>query len=202
MKTRVRVVFPSIEKEKPSWPYIGFDGEKRAAEVMNALAASLPDIEFSHAVYYSVEEAKQECQYHANGNFDGWLVYISCLWTRIPQFLADAAHACPYIIRSHAEDNKGASVQSLLSLGRTVTTIALSTPNRAMALHTARTVANVDDKRACRTKLAAEVDTDKILRNYHSDIFGWHQVTCYGDHRRAMKQLARLYGLRLIEQDR
>jgi hypothetical protein len=130
----------------------------------------------------------------------GQIIYAHCVATNRPD--GTAGLSCPYILRSHAEDLKGASVQSLLPLGRTVTTVALSSQHRAMGLHTARTVANVDDERACRTKLAAEVDTDKILANYHMELFGWHQVTCYGDHRRSMKQLARLYGLRLIEQDR
>lgn len=130
----------------------------------------------------------------------GQIIYAHCVATNRP--LGPDGPCCPYIIRSHAEDRRGASVQSLLPLGQTVTTIALSAANKAMGLHTARTVANVDDDKACRTKLAAEVDTDKLLEKYHAELFGWHQVTCYGDHRRAMKQLARLYALRCIEQDR
>jgi len=33
-------------------------------------------------------------------------------------------------------------------------------------------------------------------------MFGWHQVTCYGDYRKEIKHLARLLGLKLVEQDR
>ena len=437
MKPRIQVVFTGLCKDKPSWPHINYDVEKRAAEVMPVLEKAIPDVEFSHVVYYSREEAEKGYAKNEKGKYDGWLVYISCIWTGIPQFYAenvrpvvladelysgsgefltarslieeknlsvatvsssnftdvietvrllevmvrmrqtkvlvfsnnakpwgatpeeiaateevfgtktilktghdlqkmydavaeseagpvrdrwmgeakaivepDAAEilksarmylavkkymaeekadavsidclslfyaggasaypcltffqlnndgstgvcegdlhstisqllfrylcgrpayvsdpvideaagqiiyahcvatnrphgpegaACPYIIRSHAEDLKGASIQSLLPLGQTVTTIAVSPQHKVMGLHTARTVANVDEEKACRTKLAAEVDTDKILTKYHTEYFGWHQVTCYGDHRRAMKQLARLYGLRCIEQDR
>ena len=437
MKTRIRVVFTGLKKDTPAWPYINYDVEKRSAEVMLLLEKAFPDVEFSHVVYYSREEAEKGFDENEKGKYDGWLVYISCIWTNIAQFYAENVHpvviadelysgsgeflstrslveakslpvamiassnfsdvidtvrlldvmarmrqtrvlvfsndekpygaspeeieatrkvfgtetvlktgkdlqevyaaisekeavpirdrwtkeakaivepdaaeilksarmylavkklmadtkadavsidclnlfydnameaypcmaffqlnndggtgvcegdlhstisqllfrylcgrsayvsdpvvdeaagqiiyahcvatnrpygpeaaACPYIIRSHAEDLKGASVQSLLPLGQTVTTIAVSPQHKVMGLHTARTVANVDDEKACRTKLAAEVDTDKILEKYHMEYFTWHQVTCYGDHRRAMKQIARLYGLRCIEQDR
>ena len=437
MKTRIRVVFTGLKKDCPNWPHINYNVEKRADEVMAMLRSQLPDIDFTHAVYYSREEAEQGYASSEKGEYDGWLIYLTTLMTMIPVFYAEHVHPvviademysgsgeflgvraqiekqnlpvatvsssdfgdvvdtvrlldvmakmrrsrvlvianskkswgadpakveaakqifgtdvvfktgqdlrqayaattdsdarpqcdqwigeaqavvepdekellrsarmysalkelmaqtqadavtvdclglfysgeadaypclsffqlnndgitgvcegdlnstlaqllfrhlsgqpayvsdpvideavgqiiyahcvatnrvagplgapCPYVIRSHAEDLKGASVQTLLPLGQTVTTAALSGPNRAMALHTARTVANVNEERACRTKLAAEVDTDLLLSNYHADLFGWHQVTCYGNHRRAMKQLARLYGLRCIEQDR
>jgi len=40
----------------------------------------------------------------------------------------------------------------------------------------------VNDDKVCRTKLAAEVDAEKILNNYHFEIFSWHRVTFYGDY--------------------
>jgi len=130
----------------------------------------------------------------------GQIIYAHCVATNRP-FGPDGP-GNPYIIRSHAEDHKGASVQSLLPLGQTVTSMAVSPQERAMGLYTAKTVANVNEEKACRTKLAAEVDVQRVLANYHFELFSWHQVTCYGDHRHAMQQLARLYGLRLIELDR
>jgi hypothetical protein len=130
----------------------------------------------------------------------GQIIYAHCVATNRPH--GSTSIGCPYIIRSHAEDRNGASVQSILPLGQTVTTIAISSIDNVMGLHTARTVANVDEERACRTKLAAEVDTEKLLKNYHMEYFNWHQTTCYGNYRRAMKQLSRLYGMECIEQDR
>lgn len=106
-----------------------------------------------------------------------------------------------YIIRSHAEDRKGASVQSLMPLGHQVTTAKVSVKNQAFAIHTGRTVANVADEKACRTKLAAEVDASRILDNYHSELFGWHRVTSYGDWRKQLINLATLYGLKIFEED-
>jgi len=108
----------------------------------------------------------------------------------------------PYIIRSHAEDGKGASVQSLLPLGHPVTTVKVSVANKAFAVHGGRAVANIHDEKGCRTKLAAETDALKILDNYRFDVFGWHRVTCYGDVRKPLTNLARLYGLSLHEEDR
>jgi len=130
----------------------------------------------------------------------GQIIYAHCVATSRafgPNELAN-----PYVIRSHAEDRKGASVQSLLPLGHQITTLKVSAEHKAFAIHTGKTVANVEDDKACRTKLAAEVDAQRILDNYHSEIFGWHRVTCYGDYRKQLINLTTLYGLDVLEEDR
>ena len=104
----------------------------------------------------------------------------------------------PYILRSHAEDNKGAVVQSLLPLGVTVTTIETNPAEKALVVHTAKTVDNIDDPKACRTKLAAEANVEKILNNWR---WGWHRVTFYGDYRKDVKNLATLMGFQVYEED-
>jgi L-fucose isomerase-like protein len=130
----------------------------------------------------------------------GQIVYAHCVATN--RVFGPHGLANPYLIRSHAEDRKGASVQSLLPLGRQVTTLKVSAEHKAFAIHTGRTVANVEDDKACRTKLAAEVDAQRILDNYHSELFGWHRVTCYGEYRKQLIDLATLYGLDVLEEDR
>jgi len=40
------------------------------------------------------------------------------------------------------------------------------------------------------------------MDNYHFDLFSWHRVTCYGDHRTARLNLACLYGMEIYEEDR
>lgn len=87
-------------------------------------------------------------------------------------------------------------------MGQTVTTLKVSTQHKAFAIHTGRSVANVEEDKACRTKLAAEVDARRILASYHDEIFGWHRVTCYGDCRESFINLATLYGLEIYEEDR
>ena len=104
----------------------------------------------------------------------------------------------PYILRSHAEDNKGAVVQSLLPLGVTVTTIETNPAGKALVIHTGKTVANIDDPKACRTKLAAEANVEKILNNWR---WGWHRVTFYGDYRKEVKNLSTLMSLQVYEED-
>lgn len=107
--------------------------------------------------------------------------------------------ANPYIIRSHAEDGKGASVQSLLPAGETVTTLENDIWGKRMVIHTGKTTRNVDEPKACRTKLAAKTDAQRILDNWD---MGWHRVTVYGDHRKQCKQLARLMEFAVTEEDK
>jgi L-fucose isomerase-like protein len=128
------------------------------------------------------------------------IIYAHCVATNKvygPQGLAN-----PYIIRSHAEDRKGASVQSLMPLGKKVTTIKVSLKDRALSVHQGKTVANVEDDKGCRTKLAVEVNAEKVFYNYHSEIFSWHRVTFYGDFKKEIVNLAVLLGLKIIEEDK
>jgi len=128
------------------------------------------------------------------------IIYTHCVATN--KVYGPDGLSNPYIIRSHAEDQKGASIQSIMPLGEKVTTIKVSSINKAFSIHTGKTVANVNDEKACRTKLAAEVDAEKILNNYHFEIFSWHRVTFYGDYRKEMINLATLYGLKTYQEDR
>jgi hypothetical protein len=104
----------------------------------------------------------------------------------------------PYILRSHSEDRKGAVVQSLLPLGETVTSIQINPKEKAFVLHSGKTVANIDDEKACRTKLATETNVEKILETYR---WGWHRVTFFGNWRKDVKDLATLMGLSVYEED-
>ena len=70
---------------------------------------------------------------------------------------APAGRANPYHIRSHSEDRKGAVVRSLMPLGEMTTTLEFDPDKKEILFHQAKTVANIDEDKACRTKLAAEV---------------------------------------------
>ncbi len=107
--------------------------------------------------------------------------------------------ASPFHIRSHSEDRKGASVRALMPLGEITTTLKFAPLRKEVVVHQARTVANIDEDKACRTKLAAEVkDVDKLLTEW--DRWGWHRVTYYGDMRRPVATLAGLLGFNVIQE--
>ncbi len=87
-----------------------------------------------------------------------------------------------------------------MPVGHVVTTLQVAPTRQQMIIHQAKTVGNVDDHRSCRTKLAAEVigDVDKLLTQW--DQWGWHRVTFYGEHRRAVRQVSALLGFQVIEE--
>jgi hypothetical protein len=108
--------------------------------------------------------------------------------------------ANPYQIRSHSEDRKGASMRSLLPLGRMTTTLQMDPARKEILIHQGKSVANIDEDRACRTKLAVDVkgDIDKLMTFW--DQWGWHRVTFYGDLRKPVEALASTLGYKLIEE--
>ena len=126
------------------------------------------------------------------------IIYLHCVAPN--KVFGPEGSTNPYLIRSHAEDRKGASLQSLLPLGQMVTTLKFAPERREVILHQGKTVANVDDPRSCRTKLAAEVkgDIQKLLSYW--DQWGWHRVTFFGDHKLAVSQISTLLGIKLIEE--
>ncbi len=108
--------------------------------------------------------------------------------------------ANPYHIRNHSEDRKGAAVRSLMPLGEMTTTLEFDPDKKQVILHRAKTVENIDEDKACRTKLAAEPvgDIDKLF-NYW-DTWGWHRVTFYGNLQRPVEHMAALLGFEVIRE--
>ncbi|MHC4558425.1 MAG: twin-arginine translocation signal domain-containing protein [Planctomycetota bacterium] len=108
--------------------------------------------------------------------------------------------ANPYHIRNHSEDRKGAAIRSLMPLGEMTTTLEFDPDKKQVIIHQGKSVANIDEDKACRTKLAAEVegDIDKLMEYW--DTWGWHRVTFYGDLKRPVEQMAALLGFEVIEE--
>ncbi len=125
------------------------------------------------------------------------IIYAHCVATN--RVFGPKGDTNPYIIRSHAEDDKGASVQSLMPANQDVTSSKFELGTKRMVIHSARTTRNVSEDKACRTKLAAKTNAEGILKNWD---FGWHRVTVYGDYRKQLIRLATLYGLAVVEEDK
>ncbi|MDI6699056.1 MAG: hypothetical protein QME85_08990 [Candidatus Saccharicenans sp.] len=108
--------------------------------------------------------------------------------------------ANPYRIRNHSEDRKGAAIQSILPAGELVTSFELNSESGEIVLHQAITTGNVEEDKACRTKLAAEPvgNINRLLLEW--DRFGWHRVTVYGDLKRKLEVVSHLLGLKLVEE--
>ncbi len=109
--------------------------------------------------------------------------------------------AAPCIIRSHAEDGKGACYQVIMPPNETITTVKVNLLERKISIHQGRSMGNIDENRACRTKLVVEANAKKILDNYRYGTFGWHRISFYGDFRKEVRDLAGLLGLEVVEED-
>jgi len=124
-----------------------------------------------------------------------WIIYAHCVAPS--KVYGPNGPSNPYHIRDHSEDRKGAAVRSLMPLGQITSTLKFNPARRQVVFHQARTVANVDEDKACRTKLAAEVkDPFKLLSEW--DRWGWHRVTFYGDLRRPVETISGLLGFEVI----
>ena len=106
----------------------------------------------------------------------------------------------PYHLRNHSEDRKGAVVRSLMPLGYLTTTVEFHPTRKEVIFHQGKAVDNVDDDKACRSKLAAEVkgDIEKLMNEW--DQWGWHRVTFYGDLKEPVRQMADALKLRFVEE--
>jgi hypothetical protein len=82
--------------------------------------------------------------------------------------------------------------------GEITTSIEFNTERKDLVMHQAKSVENVEEDKACRTKLAAEVigDINKLMTEW--DRFGWHRVTVYGDHKKAVETVCALLGIKVV----
>jgi len=106
----------------------------------------------------------------------------------------------PYHLRDHSEDHKGACCRSLMPLGELTTTLLFDHDKKQVILHQGTTVENVDEYRACRTKLAVEVKGDVFKLMNYWDKWGWHRVTFFGDFKRPVYNVAALLGFEVVEE--
>ena len=105
---------------------------------------------------------------------------------------------CAYEIRDHSEDRKGAAIRSLLPLNETLSTLEFVSYAKTVVFHQSRAVDNLEEDRACRTKLVAEVkDARRLMEGWD---FGWHRVTVYGDWKTQIANTAALLGWKFVEE--
>ncbi|MBN1588012.1 MAG: hypothetical protein JW888_00690 [Pirellulales bacterium] len=106
----------------------------------------------------------------------------------------------PFEILTHSEDRKGAAVRSIFPTGYMTTTVEFGPEWKTILFHQGKAVENVDDDRACRTKLAVEPvgDIEKLFGQW--DQWGWHRVTYYGDLKEPVYALADALGWKVLEE--
>jgi hypothetical protein len=108
-----------------------------------------------------------------------------------------AGERAPYIIRSHMEDNKGASLQVKMRVGQVITMAKLINQD-TMLISTGTITDNPDSDRGCRTKITTKVaNARKLLEGYEG---GLHRVIFYGDRVGAVRDLAGLMQFRVVEE--
>jgi hypothetical protein len=126
------------------------------------------------------------------------VIYAHCVAPT--RMLGPGGPANPFKIRSHAEDGKGASIQSLMPAGYMTTSFRMTNDLKAMAVHQAKSVGNVDEPKACRTKLAAEVKGDIGRLFLEWDRFSWHRLTVYGDVQDEIEELAKAFDMEVVRE--
>ena len=116
----------------------------------------------------------------------------------------------PYIIRSHLEDDKGASLQVRMRIGQVITTAKLVNLD-TMLISTGTITDTPDVDRGCRTKIRTRVkDGEKLLASWGAALTPGpgmpgtrdllHRVVFYGDHTKEVARLGRLLGFQLVEE--
>lgn len=101
----------------------------------------------------------------------------------------------PYIIRSHAEDDRGAALQVRFRSGIPVTVVKIIPDGARVLLLRGESMGAFVSDRACRSKLAVKVsDAQRLLEDWEH---GWHRVVVYGDHARDFEHFARLVGFKV-----
>lgn len=126
------------------------------------------------------------------------ITYAHCVACR-KVFGKDDPRTCQYYIRSHAEDQLGASVQVIFPEGEPLTTVNLSHVGKWATIHSGISAGNAFGDAGCRSKLVASVNAKALLRNWAPQ---WHRVTVFGEYREVFENLFRMKGLEIREEDR
>jgi len=118
-----------------------------------------------------------------------------------------ASKSCPYLIRTHRDDNRGASLEVEMRVGQAITCAKLANLD-TMLISTGKIIELTDfDDRGCRTQITTEVaNARQMLDRWGAGVLGTdmmtllHRVVFYGDHVQAMRHLAVLMGWKVVEE--
>jgi len=119
----------------------------------------------------------------------------------------------PYLLRRHAEVRGGAVTEVRYRIGQTVTFTKLVHLD-TLLMFTGKIIEVPEvpqgKERGCRTEIVAEIsDAEKLLDNWGGVALGasakdyyasLHRVAYYGDHTRAIRHLAHLTGMKVVEE--
>ena len=98
----------------------------------------------------------------------------------------------PYIIRSHAEDDRGAALQVRFRPGVPVTVVKILPSEKRVLLLRGESLGAFVSDRGCRSKIAVKVsDAQRLLETWQH---GWHRIVVYGDHAKDFEHFAKLVG--------
>lgn len=128
------------------------------------------------------------------------VVYYHCFAPITPRCYGDK-EVCPYVIAPAHLGDKRASVHVKLPIGEKITVLGLDPEEKIITVHTAETLRNELSPESCATKLIGKTNTKAILKNWRWRA-GWHRVVFYGDWREEIKDLAKLLGLKVLEEDK
>ncbi|OHB80013.1 MAG: hypothetical protein A2W31_11120 [Planctomycetes bacterium RBG_16_64_10] len=116
-----------------------------------------------------------------------------------------AGARAPFLIRSHRDDNRGASLEAELRVGQEITCAKLANLD-TMLISTGKIIALPDfDDRGCRTQIVTEVaDARAMLANWGSGVLPkdmmtlLHRVVFYGNRLDAVRDMAILMGQQVV----
>lgn len=118
-----------------------------------------------------------------------------------------AGPAAPYLIRTHRDDNRGASLEVEMRVGQPITCAKLVNLD-TLLISTGKIIEITDfDDRGCRTQITTQVnDAHRMLQHWGGGVLEGdmmtllHRVVFYGDRMQAARHLAALMGLKIVEE--
>ncbi|RLE58748.1 MAG: hypothetical protein DRN53_07935 [Thermoprotei archaeon] len=101
----------------------------------------------------------------------------------------------PYLIRTHAEDDKGVGIQVLFRSNVPITIVKFVLSEKRVLLLSGELLGNMEKEVGCRSKAIVKVkDAQKLIDTWQHS---WHRVLYYGNWSREVKWLAKLLGYRI-----
>ena len=101
------------------------------------------------------------------------------------------------IIPSHL-GTRYAAVNVEYPVGSELTAVGLDAVNKVMYIHVGRVVGNELSLPACGTKVIAKANVKALARKWGGP---WHRVPILGNHRDDFKNMAKLMGFKVVEED-
>ena len=158
---KIGLVFSAMPSNVPTWPYIGYNYEKRAKFFLSLIKENFPELEFIDKIIYNTKEAEEFLE-RTKDHVVGYIVVLLGIWNNVPYTIIKSER--PTIL---IDDLFAGSGEFLLTLSRArregYPVIGIATSNLTQVIDTIKLMKALGELKNSKIIMVSEWTAEKLV---------------------------------------